>query len=72
MTQACQIDVWKRLENFKTNDIREIFDRNDWYLHESPQGQALNTNNIHAEDLQQMNFKKIVEEATARKKHPTD
>jgi tRNA-dihydrouridine synthase len=59
-------------EKFKTNDIRKIFDRNAWYFHGSPQGQALNTNNIHAEDLQQMNFKKIVEEATARKKHPTD
>ena len=30
-------------EKFKTNDIRKIFDRNAWYFHESPQGQALNT-----------------------------
>ena len=54
-------------EKFKTNDIRKIFDRNAWYFHESPQGQALNTNNIHPADLQQMNFKKMAEEATARK-----
>ena len=54
-------------ETFKTNDIRKIFDRNSWYFHESPQGQALNTNNFHPADLQQMNFKKMAEEATARK-----
>ena len=54
-------------EKIKTNDIRKIFDRNAWYFHESPQGQALNTNNIHPADLQQMNFKKMAEEATARK-----
>ena len=58
-------------EKFKTNDIRKIFDRNAWYFHESPQGQALNTNNIHPADLQQMNFKKMAEEATARKKEET-
>ena len=58
-------------EKFKTNDIRKIFDRNAWYFHESPQGQALNTNNIHPADLQQMNFKKMVEEATARKEEET-
>ena len=58
-------------ENFKTNDIRKIFDRNAWYFHESPQGQALNTNNIHPADLQQMNFKKMAEEATARKEEET-
>ena len=34
-------------EKFKTNDIRKIVDRNAWYFHESPQGQPLNTNNIH-------------------------
>ena len=58
-------------EKFKTNDIRKIFDRNSWYFHESPQGQALNTNNIHPADLQQMNFKKMAEEATARKEEET-
>ena len=58
-------------EKFKTNDIRKIFDRNAWYFHESPQGQALNTNNIHPADLQQMNFKKMAEEATARKDEET-
>ena len=58
-------------EKFKTNDIRKIFDRNAWYCHESPQGQALNTNNIHPADLQQMNFKKMAEEATARKEEET-
>ena len=58
-------------EKFKTNDIRKIFDRNAWYFHESPQGQALNTNNIHPADLQQMNFKKVAEEATARKEEET-
>ena len=58
-------------EKFKTNDIRKIFDRNAWYFHESPQGQALNTNNIHPADLQQMNFKKMAEEATARKEEET-
>ena len=57
-------------EKFKTNDIRKIFDRNAWYFHESPQGQALNTN-IHPADLQQMNFKKMAEEATARKEEET-
>jgi len=41
-------------EKFKTNDIRKIFDRNAWYFHDSPQGQALNTNNIHPADLQQI------------------
>ena len=58
-------------ETFKTNDIRKIFDRNSWYFHESPQGQALNTNNFHPADLQQMNFKKMAEEATARKEEET-
>ena len=58
-------------EKFKTNDITKIFDRNAWYFHESPQGQALNTNNIHPADLQQMNFKKMAEEATARKEEET-
>ena len=58
-------------EKFKTNDIRRIFDRNAWYVHESPIGQALNTNNIHPADLQQMNFKKMAEEATARKEEET-
>ena len=58
-------------EKFKTNDIRKIFDRNAWYFHESPQGQALNTNNIHPADLQQMNFKKMAEEATARNEEET-
>ena len=58
-------------EKFKTNDIRKIFDRNAWYFHESPQGQALNTNSIHPADLQQMNFKKMAEEATARKEEET-
>ena len=58
-------------EKIKTNDIRKIFDRNAWYFHESPQGQALNTNNIHPADLQQMNFKKMAEEATARKEEET-
>ena len=58
-------------EKFKTNDIRKIFDRNAWYFHESPQGQALNTNNIHPADLEQMNFKKMAEEATARKEEET-
>ena len=58
-------------EKFKTNDIRKIFDRNAWYFYESPQGQALNTNNIHPADLQQMNFKKMAEEATARKEEET-
>ena len=58
-------------EKFKTNDIRKIFDRNAWHFHESPQGQALNTNNIHPADLQQMNFKKMAEEATARKEEET-
>ena len=58
-------------EKFKTNDIRKIFDRNAWYFHESPQGQALNTNNIHPADLQQMNFKNMAEEATARKEEET-
>ena len=58
-------------EKFKTNDIRKLFDRNAWYFHKSPIGQALNTNNIHPADLQQMNFKKIAEEATARKEEET-
>ena len=58
-------------EKFKTNDIRIFFYRNAWYFHESPQGQALNTSNIHPADLQQMNFKKMAEEATARKKEKT-
>ena len=58
-------------EKIKTNDIKKIFDRNAWYFHESPQGQALNTNNIHPADLQQMNFKKMAEEATARKEEET-
>ena len=58
-------------EKFKNNDIRKIFNRNAWYFHESPQGQALNTNNIHPADLQQMNFKKMAEEATARKEEET-
>ena len=58
-------------EKLKTNDIRKIFDRNAWYFHESLQGQALNTNNIHPADLQQMNFKKMAEEATARKEEET-
>ena len=35
------------------------------------EGQALNTNNIHPADLQQMNFKKMAEEATARKEEET-
>ena len=55
----------------KTNDIRKIFDTNAWYFHESPQGQALNTNNIHPADLQQMSLKKMAEEATARKEEKT-
>ena len=58
-------------EQIKTNDLRKIFDRNAWHFHDSPQGQALNTNNIHLADLQQMNFKKMAEEATARKEEET-
>ena len=58
-------------ENLKTTEIRKVFDRNAWFFHESPIGQALNTNNIHPADLQQMNFTKMAEEATARKEEGT-
>ena len=60
-------------EKFKTNDIRKIFDRNAWYFHESSQGQALNTNNIHPADLQQMNLKRWQRKRPQgrKKKHPT-
>ena len=51
-------------DKFKTNDIRKVFDRNAWYYHDSPLNPA---NNTHPADLQQMNFKKMTEEATARK-----
>ena len=58
-------------DKYKTTEIRKVFDRNAWFHHESPIGQALNTNNIHPADLQQMNFKKMAEEATARKEEET-
>ena len=54
-------------DKLKTSEIRKAFDRNAWYFHESPQGQALNTNSIHPADLQQQNFKKMAEEATRTK-----
>jgi hypothetical protein len=40
-------------DKYKTTEIRKVFDRNAWFHHESPIGQALNTNNIHPADLQQ-------------------
>ena len=52
-------------ERFKTNDIRKVFDRNAWYYHDSPLNTTDNTS--HPADIQQMNFKKMAEEATARK-----
>ena len=58
-------------DKYKTTEIRKVFDRNAWFHHESPIGQALNTNNIHPADLQQMNFKKMAEEATAWKEEET-
>ena len=58
-------------DKYKTTEIRKVFDRNAWFHHELPQNQALNTNNIHPADLQQMNFKKMAEEATARKEEET-
>ena len=58
-------------DKYKTTEIRKVFDRNAWFHQESPIGQALNTNNIHPADLQQMNFKKMAEEATAWKEEET-
>ena len=58
-------------EKIKTSEIRRIFDRNAWHFFDSPQGQALNTNNIHPADLQQQNFKRMVEEATRMKEEET-
>ena len=58
-------------DKIKTKDIRKIFDRNAWYFHESPLNPANKTDNIHPADLQQMNFKKIAEEATQRKEEET-
>ena len=40
-------------KQIKTNEIREVFDRNAWwYFHESPLDAANKTNNIHPADLQ--------------------
>ena len=52
-------------EKIKTNEIRKVFDRNAWYFHDSPLNTAPNeNNNIHPADLQQQNFKRMVQEAT--------
>ena len=52
-------------EKIKTNEIRKVFDRNAWYFHDSPLNTAPNENsNIHPADLQQQNFKRMVQEAT--------
>ena len=40
-------------DRYETTEIRKVFDRNAWFFHESPIGQALNTNNnMHPADLQ--------------------
>ena len=53
-------------DKFKTKEIRNVFDRNAWYFHESPLGGALrdNVSSIHPADLQQQNFKTMVQQAT--------
>ena len=55
-------------EKFKTNDIRKIFDRNAWYFHESP---STEHKQHPPSRLTAMNFKKMAEEATARKEKET-
>ena len=44
-------------DKFKTKEIRDVFDRNAWYFHESPLGGVLrdgvSNSNIHPADLQQ-------------------
>ena len=51
-------------EKIKTAEIRKVFDRNAWYFHDSPLNTAPNENsNIHPADLQQHNFKRMVQEA---------
>ena len=53
-------------EKFKTKEIRDVFDRNAWYFHESPLGGVLRdgVSNMHPADLQQQNFKNMVNQAT--------
>ena len=55
-------------DKFKTKEIRDVFDRNAWYFHESPLGGVLrdgvSNSNIHPADLQQQNFKNMVNQAT--------
>ena len=51
-------------EKIKTNEIRRVLDRNAWFYHESPLNTAPNENsNTHPADLQQQNFKRMVQEA---------
>ena len=58
-------------DKIKTSTIRQVFDRNAWYFFESPQGHALKLNNMHPADLQQQQFKRMVEEATRTKEEET-
>ena len=58
-------------ERFKTKNIRQIFDRNAWFFHESPLNPANKTDNIHPADLQQINFKQMAQEATGRREEET-
>ena len=53
-------------EKFKTKEIRDVFDRNAWCFHESPLGGVLRdgVSNMHPADLQQQNFKNMVNQAT--------
>ena len=53
-------------DKFKTKEIRDVFDRNAWYFHESPLGGVLRdgVSNMHPADLQQQNFKNMVNQAT--------
>ena len=53
-------------EKFKTKEIRDVFDRNAWYFHESPLGGVLRdgVSNMPPADLQQQNFKNMVNQAT--------
>ena len=55
-------------DKFKTKEIRDVFDRNAWYFHESPLGGVLrdgvSNSNMHPADLQQQNFQNMVRQAT--------
>ncbi len=54
-------------DKFKTKEIRDVFDRNAWYFHESPLGGVLRddvSGNSHPADLQQQNFQNMVRQAT--------